>query len=92
MYTFVYFRSGVYHTAKHMAENFRMPIWVYQFEQRPPFTSLALPYAYPQTTRAEAEWLGVYHGSEIAYMLGEVQEMEDASEGDRKLSDYMLES
>lgn len=92
MYTFLYFRSGVYHTAKRITEKTKTPVWVYQFEQRPPFTSLALPYAYPQTTQAEAEYLGVYHGSEIAYMLGEVQGLVDASERDRKLSDYMLES
>lgn len=92
MFGFLYFRSAVYHTAQRMSEHRKTPIWVYHFEQRPPLASIDLPYAYPGTGKAEARRLGVFHGSELAYMLGEIQELEDATEGDIELSSYMLRS
>jgi hypothetical protein len=49
-----------------------------------------LSYGYPGTSADETKRLGVYHGSSLSYIFGDVGTLPDAAEGDLRLSEYII--
>lgn len=68
----------------------RVPTWGYYFRQQPPLSSLNLSYELPGESTAYAQRVGVYHGSELPYVFGEVSRLEEATAGDVIVSETMM--
>lgn len=66
------------------------PIWGYYFGQKPPFSSIELPYGFPGTSSARATCMGVYHSAALPYLFGDVTVAYDAASDDLVMADYMI--
>ena len=66
------------------------PTWGYIFEQQPPLSTLNLSYEYPGYTDEYYRRLGVYHGSELPYVFGEISNVKDHTDGDVRLAEKMM--
>jgi carboxylesterase type B len=62
------------------------PTWGYVFAQQPPLSTLNLSYEYPGYEVDYYKRLGVYHGSELSYVFGEVSSVEGTTKGDTRLA------
>lgn len=67
-----------------------VPTWGYYFQQQPPLSQINVSYEYPGSSSAYARRLGVYHGSELTYVFGEVSGLEGATTGDINVSTTMM--
>jgi hypothetical protein len=66
-------------------------VWGFRFDQVPPYSAINLEYEYPGTSRERATCLKTYHSSPLPYIFGDVKALDDATEEDRSLSNYMIE-
>jgi triacylglycerol lipase len=67
-------------------------VWGYDFRQQPPLNSLNLSYEYPGASKTFAERVGVYHGSELPYVFGEVTHLPHHTQGDVQVAIAVMDA